>query len=76
MELYQNPHKMMQRGVAVLRDTKTVEEVRQLIRTAILQERDFKAMMLGASCEKMAIKSEGSTQAFEQALAWLADVEA
>lgn len=55
---------------------KTVEEVKAMIRTALLQEQDFRAMMKSASFDIMAAKSEGSTQAFQQCLAWLADVEA
>lgn len=76
MELYQNPHKMMQRAIAPADDKKTIEEVRRLIRAALKQEEDFKRLMFGASCDNLAMKSEGATQAFGQVLSWLSDVEA
>lgn len=55
---------------------KTLDEVRGLIRAAIIQEKDFARLMNGAGCEIMAARSDASQQAFQQALAWLSDVEA
>lgn len=74
MQLYQNPHKMMQRGTDALKETKTIDQVRGMVRTAISQERNHRALMLGAACEKMAAKSEGASQAFQQVLGWMADI--